>query len=885
VSEGVGGFFEFLKGRVVIPSNGSIHNFKHVINHELVHVFQRSKVARILKDRRKLVFYNMPLWFTEGLAEYWSDGWDSQAEMFLRDAVLNDQLIPLSRMWQIYGTFLMYKEGQAICKYIAETYGEEKLLQLMENAWKESSFSKIMKLTIGVNYNEFDKLWLYDLKKQYYPLMEEGDTPDMVTQVITSKGFNTKPTTFQKDGKTWAAFVANYRGYANIYIQPLDDTDVRPKVLVKGGRSKDFESFHLLRSKIDATPEGLLTFVAKSGASDAVYIFDINSKRIIKKYTFDNLVSLFSPTWSPDGTRVAFSGITFSGMIDLYMVEIENGTLHRLTNDHYNDRDPDWSPDNRFIAFSSDRSYYGKDGFMNLFIYELDNGQIHYLTKGQFNDNAPAWSPNGNNIAFTSDRDGSINIWVIRDKPVAGDETPPTDVHVASITSQTFQEALVTKVSEKSDEIIPDKKARNYPSAVHPGDQLKQITNFITGAFDATWLSDDELLFTAFQEMNFQIRQLNDLDEKFEQAALAGSDSLVLHQDTWTADKLAGDVEATTIKYKKRFSLDIVSGGVAHDPLYGATGGAHLAISDMLGNQRYHFLVYNNAQTRSDFLQSFNLGVTRVDISRRINNAIGLYRLTGIFYDRIDSFFERSLVGGFVSLSYPFSTFRRIEGITNIRKEKRQYDSRGTVVDGIVVTNSISYVKDNAIWWYTGPIDGERFNLQFGHTIDAQHNDVNFWTVTADYRRYFRLGRRTAFATRLTTRLNLGRESFRYFMGGSWDLRLWPRWTIWGRKQFLFSNELRFPFLDNFILNAPIGAFGFHGIMGALFLDLGQAWDQDYRFRTVLGSYGIGWRVRLGGFLVLRYELGKIFEIEKFSFSDINVKDGWRSAFWFGFDF
>ena len=42
IPEGVGGFFEFLKGRVVIPSNGSTEQFRHVIAHELVHVFMHS---------------------------------------------------------------------------------------------------------------------------------------------------------------------------------------------------------------------------------------------------------------------------------------------------------------------------------------------------------------------------------------------------------------------------------------------------------------------------------------------------------------------------------------------------------------------------------------------------------------------------------------------------------------------------------------------------------------------------------------------------------------------------------------------------------------------------------------------------------------------------
>ncbi len=136
IPEGIGGFFEFLKGRVVIPSDGSWAQFRHVIRHELVHVFMHSKITRVLSDHRKTADREPPLWFTEGLAEYWSTDWDSQAEMVMRDAVLNDIAVGLSDMDRIYGSFLMYKEGQNALQFLSSRYGEGKILELMENFWK-----------------------------------------------------------------------------------------------------------------------------------------------------------------------------------------------------------------------------------------------------------------------------------------------------------------------------------------------------------------------------------------------------------------------------------------------------------------------------------------------------------------------------------------------------------------------------------------------------------------------------------------------------------------------------------------------------------------------------------------------------------------------------
>jgi len=119
IDEGIGGFFEFLKGRVVIPADGSVSEFRHVIRHELVHVFMTSKITRILADHRKVGDRSPPLWFTEGLAEYWSTAWDAQAEMVMRDVVLNGTVVGLNDMDRIYGSFIMYKEGQNALAYLS----------------------------------------------------------------------------------------------------------------------------------------------------------------------------------------------------------------------------------------------------------------------------------------------------------------------------------------------------------------------------------------------------------------------------------------------------------------------------------------------------------------------------------------------------------------------------------------------------------------------------------------------------------------------------------------------------------------------------------------------------------------------------------------------
>src|SRR5205823_6277110 len=121
-------------------------------------------------------------------------------EMVLRDAVVSNYLVPLSDMDQIFGTYLMYKEGQNLLGFIVERYGDEKILLLMDNFWKSSSFDEVFKLTLNRNYKEFDDEWVYALKKRYYPLLAGADEPSAVSKPVVVEGFNSKQV-FDRENK------------------------------------------------------------------------------------------------------------------------------------------------------------------------------------------------------------------------------------------------------------------------------------------------------------------------------------------------------------------------------------------------------------------------------------------------------------------------------------------------------------------------------------------------------------------------------------------------------------------------------------------------------------------------------------------------------------
>jgi len=879
IPDNVGGFFEFLKGRVVIPSNGNIHRFRRVIRHEMIHVFTFVKIFRVLKDFRIPANRVPPLWFTEGLAEYWSGEPDYQHEMVMRDALFSNYLVPMENMYRIRGSYLMYKEGEAICRFISETYGEEKLLRLIDNFWKESDFRKVLGATLHEDFRDIARKWYDWMKAQYYPELEDIVPATLASSPISYERFNSKPTYYQfEDGTRKVYYIGNRTGYTNLYEQVLDSL-YRPvgkeKILIKGERDQRFEAFHFLESRTSVSRQGQLAFVTKSGESNSIHVYDLEGDYLEASYQFSDLIALYSPTWSPDGLQLAFSSIDRSGFNDLYIYDTVTSTLEKLTHDIYDDRDPAWSPDGRFIAFSSDRTATGDHGAYNLFVYDLSERRIQYVTYGEQHDFSPRWSPDGDRVLFTSARKderhryGPQDIWVVDMSREIG--ASPV---VASTQAEFFPDALGAPITART---------------------ARRITNITTAAYDPVWTSDDHVLFTSFERLSYSIRTISGLDSLMAKPKDVEASDLSNTGQHWKFGALTAEDGAAHRPYRRKYSLDFAQGQISQSHIFGTFGGAMLSFSDLMSNDRWFVTVFNLGRSRSDFLRSMNVAVTRVQYNKRTNVAYGIYRYGGERYDITDPdastvfpYVFETMYGGLGALSYPLSMFQRVELSTSLSWSDREIPVQEIDREALLLSNAISLVHDNTLYGMNGPVQGWRANLTTGYTTDILYSNVNYFSLIADLRLYLRLSRHLTFASRFLGRANHGREARLYILGGSWDLRGRSLFSVRGKKMWFTSHELRFPILNNPSLFIPILApFGVANLRGALFFDAAHAWNDSYfdvereiYTGETLGATGLGFRMNLFGGIVLRYDLG------------FSYRDGFRQRsnklfkqFFFGYDF
>jgi len=228
-----------------------------------------------------------------------------------------------------------------------------------------------------------------------YKIPAEGGTPELVTDVFAHHA------TWSPDG----AYIA-FDGYMGAMIHLISSQGGSPIRL-------NPESIPVHHSGYPnwAPDGGRISFM--SGGD--VWILELESN------TFSNIFQLEKKlaipyNWTPDGNHILIDvrDTVNRGETDIWMIPVENGQAHQITNFEGYQVKPDISPDGSMILFTSSHG-----GNLDLWVISPTGRDPVQLTFYDGSDDEPgydleaSWSPDGKKIAFSSTRSGYWAIWVM----------------------------------------------------------------------------------------------------------------------------------------------------------------------------------------------------------------------------------------------------------------------------------------------------------------------------------------------------------------------------------------------------------------------------------------------------------------------------------------
>jgi hypothetical protein len=835
--EGLLGATDFLKRRVALPFRGNFAEFRHTLRHEMVHVFQLDFQSESYYQAPRSGRFSFPLWWSEGLAELWSGGEDARDNMVLRELTLSGKLPPLRQLTPVTGA-IVYPLGGKIHRWLADTYGDWRVAQMYKEINRHETFEDAIRAIYGRSLDQLSEEFQLAMRRDYYPSVDSLAPLAVLSKEISKLAVKPAFLPDSAGGHSGeVVYVSPATGYLTIYRRELEGG--RPRKVVTAGRTADLESFHAFESRMDASRPGYLLFTARYGDRDALVVWDLKRSRVAGRYQFDRLVSILSPMWMPGGRSVVFSGLSESGVSDLYRVQLPKGTLEPLTRDRYQDLDPSPTPDGEQLVFASDRTAGGLGGAVNLFLLNLTNGNISQLTRGNWVDEGPSWGPDGR-VYFTSDRDGVLNVF----------------------STDTLGEG-------------------------------RRETSSWSGAFDAVPLPDSSgLLVGGFHDLSWNLYRYP-IDPKARQDQFVLDSGPPPGRWTWVTGPDRPASLAAGEPYRRKMTLDVAAGEAVWVPGYGGSQGIGFVMSDLLADN----LVFGSVgsfqgRKLGNLLANISATAIYVNRERRLNWGLGAFRTRSRnFEGDLVVAYEELAYGVLGLLRYPLSRFSRMEG-TMVVEHSDRVDFTLPVDEprrvGWIASHYLSFVHDNSLWIPSGPIDGARISFTAGISTDFTNSRLDSYLLSGDWRRYLRLGGRSTYAIRALGFFSGGDRPHRINIGGTVGLRGYPEFGyIVGTRAFMLNQEIRFPLLTHLTLGTPFGDIDFPEIQGGIFADLGKALMHQDANRALLGSYGISFRLALGPLAVLRLDVGHRFSDGSYRGYSLNAEQRKPSFvhFFFGYNY
>jgi hypothetical protein len=850
LDEGTGGFTEAGLKRIAIPFTGSYNDFNRVLVHELVHAYQYDMVkqgsglGRLFQSRGFL-----PLWFAEGLAEYLSIGLDSSYKTVIQDAIFSELLPSLSELdrMQVANGYLFYKAGQSVCYYIAKTYGEQVLGEMILAYARLRSTSKVIRATLGISLEELDQNWKIYTKRQFIDTINKkssNETGKLLTRHRENLSLINLSPVINKDGSRVYYLSARKNSIAII------KRDIK-----KRSTDQDFEVF-------DRKPQ--------SEIFDEEVLWSVRNDDLV---TDVNLLSNRLSLSADD--RYLLLSATANGKEVLMLFDIKEDSMETIFESNFEViKHPYLNKEGTMVTFVASRLAQS-----DIFIYNLDSKRLLQVTSTLESEAFPIFSSNDKEILFAAEQSSDSQ-----------------DMDIKSVIISSRKTATIIEAAGHQYSPYLSKDDKLYFLSKHQGTGNLFVFDKKSGALAQLTDSAHSIDYFYLNEEGFMAMQIYralgfDLLNFPLGQALKEAQSVDINWKSSVEGPKYQDLSViidpipTGLTAPIRPSFDYFLLGFQYSDLYGVGGFLTTMASDQTGNHSVvGYLDYSGISDALNFEAAYTNRKSRAGYTiggyRRTNqfsifNLADLTSINNFLYTPgyLSAIYQTGIYG---NILFPLTKYWSLGSRLEIAREEQEYFSSspfGNQLEDIATnlqTFSVYLQRNSSLLSLYGPIDGTYLGLFYSTTADFSGNDYKFQRLDLDIRNYITWNNRLTLASRFSLSSVLGRDKNRIplYLGGYNSIRGYPLFSVRGLNRIISNVELRFPLVEAIIMGLPV-PWLLRGFQGVAFIDAGAAFDNwsffkgvdSGRTRDLLLSYGLGFRYVLSPGLNIRIDWATPYDL------------------------
>jgi Tol biopolymer transport system component len=291
--------------------------------------------------------YNIPPWFEQGFVHYIASGWNTKIDGYVRDGIETGRYKKFNRLTGQDATYA----GISIWNYIAQSYGESVIPQVLYIARSSRSIESAFLYSLGTSLKLFSNDWIGYYETQYKKETPKDALPKKQPIILKPKS-NTKYYKLEASPEgRYVAYATNELGQCRVWL--YDNLKRQSKCILKQGQ-KINRVYDYSYPLIAWHPSGeLFSIIMESDGILKLFTYTLSSHKLESRRIM-NFQKILDFSYSDDGTKFAMSAIQ-DGQSDIYVFTAGSNAYEQITKDVYDDMNPRFIDNSTKIIFSSNR--------------------------------------------------------------------------------------------------------------------------------------------------------------------------------------------------------------------------------------------------------------------------------------------------------------------------------------------------------------------------------------------------------------------------------------------------------------------------------------------------------------------------------------------------